>query len=51
METSAEHPLRILVVDDEPNITEFLSVGLGYEGYGVTTVADGREGLRRASEG
>lgn len=48
---SADHPLRILVVDDEPNIIEFLRVGLGYEGYDVTTVADGREGLRRASEG
>ena len=51
LETSADRPLRILVVDDEPNITEFLRVGLGYEGYEVTTVADGREGLRRASEG
>lgn len=50
-ETSADHPLRILVVDDEPNITEFLRVGLGYEGYEVTTVADGREGLRRAGDG
>jgi two-component system, OmpR family, response regulator MprA len=47
---SVDHPPRILVVDDEPNITEFLRVGLGYEGYEVTTVADGREGLRRASE-
>jgi two-component system, OmpR family, response regulator MprA len=51
MEASAEHPLRILVVDDEPNITEFLRVGLGYEGYEVTTAADGREGLRRAGDG
>ncbi len=51
MQAPVGHPLRILVVDDEPNITEFLHVGLGYEGYEVTTVADGREGLRRASEG
>ncbi len=51
MEAAADLPLRILVVDDEPNITEFLRVGLGYEGYEVTTVADGREGLRRASDG
>ena len=50
METTADRPLRILVVDDEPNITEFLKVGLGYEGYEVTTVGDGREGLHRASE-
>ncbi len=51
MEAAADRELRILVVDDEPNITEFLRIGLGYEGYEVTTVADGREGLRRASEG
>ncbi len=51
MEASAERKLRILVVDDEPNITQFLSVGLGYEGYEVTTVGDGREGLWRAGEG
>lgn len=41
---------RILVVDDEPNITEFLSIGLGYEGYVVETASDGREGLRQATE-
>jgi two-component system, OmpR family, response regulator MprA len=51
MEESADHPLRILVVDDEPNITEFLRVGLGYEGYAVTAVSDGRQGLRRAGDG
>ncbi len=50
METARDRALRILVVDDEPNITEFLRVGLGYEGYQVTTVADGREGLRRAEK-
>ncbi len=48
LEAKPERSPRILVVDDEPNITEFLRVGLGYEGYQVTTVADGREGLRRA---
>ncbi len=51
-ENRAEHrPPRILAVDDEPNITEFLRIGLSYEGYDVTTVADGREGLRRAQNG
>ena len=29
------HPVHILAVDDEPNIVEFLRVGLGYEGYQV----------------
>jgi two-component system response regulator MprA len=50
MEASAEHPPRILVVDDEPNITEFLRVGLGYEGFEVATADDGREGLYRARD-
>ncbi len=45
---STHHPANILVVDDEPNIIEFLRVGLGYEGYTVATAGDGREGLRRA---
>jgi two-component system response regulator MprA len=49
-EASAEHPPRILVVDDEPNITEFLRVGLGYEGFEVATADDGREGLYRARD-
>ncbi|MGE5141492.1 MAG: response regulator transcription factor [Rudaea sp.] len=51
METHVEHAPRVLVVDDEPNIVEFLRVGLGYEGYEVTTVLDGREGLYQARDG
>lgn len=49
VESTAAAP-RILVVDDEPNITEFLRVGLGYEGYSVEAASDGREGLRLATE-
>ncbi len=41
----AAGPLRILAVDDEPNIVEFLRVGLGYEGYQVDAVMDGRAAL------
>jgi DNA-binding response OmpR family regulator len=41
---------RILAVDDEPNIVEFLRVGLGYEGYQVETVMDGRAALDRARQ-
>jgi DNA-binding response OmpR family regulator len=40
-------PLRILAVDDEPNIVEFLRVGLGYEGYRVDVAMDGRAALER----
>ena len=37
---------KILVVDDEPSITEFLHLVLTETGYEVTTAKDGSEGLR-----
>ena len=36
---------RVLVVDDEPNITELLSMALRYEGFTVKTAATGRAAL------
>jgi two-component system, OmpR family, response regulator MprA len=36
---------RILAVDDEPTIIEFLRVGLGYEGFQVEAAMDGRTAL------
>jgi DNA-binding response OmpR family regulator len=42
-----EH-VRILVVDDEPTIVDFLETGLSYEGYAVLAVADGRAALEAA---
>jgi len=36
---------RILVIEDEPTITEFLKTGLSYEGYEVTVALDGKTGL------
>jgi two-component system, OmpR family, response regulator len=36
---------RLLVVDDEPNIRELLSVSLRFFGFEVTTAATGREAL------
>ncbi len=36
---------RILVIEDEPVIAEFLRTGLSYEGYEVVLFARGREGL------
>jgi DNA-binding response OmpR family regulator len=39
---------RALVVEDEPNIRELLSLHLGLEGLAVTTAADGEDGLRQA---
>ncbi|HEY0737042.1 MAG TPA: response regulator transcription factor [Herpetosiphonaceae bacterium] len=48
MEEQSPPDVRILVVDDEPTITEFLEIGLTYEGYTVETVADGAEAIARA---
>ncbi|WP_026919060.1 response regulator transcription factor [Gordonia shandongensis] len=39
--TSADAPARVLVVDDEENIRELLSVSLKFQGYEVVTAADG----------
>ncbi|GMA48744.1 putative transcriptional regulatory protein YkoG [Alicyclobacillus contaminans] len=41
---------RILVVEDEEDIAEFLAMEFEYEGYAVTTALDGREGLKLALE-
>jgi two-component system OmpR family response regulator len=39
--------LRVLVVDDEPNIADLLSLALRYEGFAVETAASGRAALER----
>ena len=36
---------RILVIEDEPTIIEFLRTGLAYEGYQVVVAPDGRTGF------
>ncbi|MHB1654347.1 MAG: response regulator transcription factor [Desulfitobacteriaceae bacterium] len=41
---------RILIVDDEPNILQFLVMGLGNEGYIVRTAKDGIAALNDALE-
>jgi two-component system response regulator MprA len=40
--------MRILVVDDDPEIVSFLKRGLTYEGYTVDTAGDGTEALAKA---
>ncbi len=40
--------IKILVVDDEPDILEFISYNLSKEGYDVTTARNGREAIDRA---
>jgi two-component system alkaline phosphatase synthesis response regulator PhoP len=42
--------LKILVVDDEPAVTELLVYNLRKAGYEPLTAADGREALRRARQ-
>lgn len=41
-------PYKILLVDDEPDILEFLSYNLKKEGYEVVTGINGRDGLAKA---
>ena len=38
---------RILLVEDDPSIREVTALGLSAAGFGVTTAADGAEGLER----
>ncbi len=42
--------MRILVVDDDPEIVGFLKRGLTYEGHTVDTAGDGAEALARARD-
>jgi len=42
--------MRILVVDDDPEIVSFVKRGLAYEGYTVDTAADGKEALTKARD-
>lgn len=41
---------RILLVDDEPDILEFVGYNLSKEGYEIFTAADGAEAVRVAAE-
>ena len=41
-------PIRALVVDDEPTLTDLLSMALRYEGWEVRTAADGAHAVTAA---
>lgn len=45
-----DQPLRVLVVDDEPSISQLLSMALRYDGWQVEVAANGVEAVSRASE-
>jgi len=42
--------IKILIVDDEPDILEFLQYNLHKEGYKVFTASDGEEGIKLAEQ-
>lgn len=42
------HSLRVLVVDDEPSITQLLAMALRYDGWQVETAATGAEAVEAA---
>jgi two-component system OmpR family response regulator len=43
-------PVRIVVVDDEPSLTDLLAMALRYEGWEVRTAADGRTAIKLVHE-
>src|SRR6185312_6018235 len=43
-------PGKILIVDDEPDIVEFISYSLKSKGYLIASAKDGVEAIRRARE-
>lgn len=45
-----DRSLRVLVVDDEPSISQLLSMALRYDGWQVEVAANGAEAVSRATE-
>ena len=46
----SQTPVRVLVVEDEPNIRELVCLHLRHEGYVCDGVADGQAGLAKAQD-
>src|SRR2546427_6622401 len=46
----AQEQVRVLVVDDEANITDLVATVLRYEGFEVQTASSGREGLKAVED-
>jgi len=47
---SADRDVKVLVVDDEPNIVELLTVSLKFQGFDVRTADSGTEAMRIARD-
>jgi two-component system OmpR family response regulator len=45
MTAQAQEPVRVLVVDDEPNIVDVISMALRYEGFAVEAAGTGRDAI------
>ena len=50
MDSVEKEGARVLVVDDEPNITELVAMALRYEGFTVKTAATGRGAITAVSQ-
>ena len=42
--------IKILLVDDEPDILEIVGYNLSQAGYQITTAANGKEAIRQAKK-
>ena len=49
-ETTTPQNVKVLVVDDEPNIVDLLTVSLKFQGFDVVTADSGQEALKLAHE-
>ena len=47
----ASEPIKVLVVDDEPNIRDLLSTSLKFNGYSVYAVGNGNDAVTAAEKG
>jgi two-component system OmpR family response regulator len=47
----ANEPIKVLVVDDEPNIRDLLTTSLRFNGYSVYAVGNGNEAVLAAEKG
>jgi CheY-like chemotaxis protein len=44
---AAAEPLSILVIDDDPDVRDFITSALEEQGYGVSHASDGEDGVKR----